>query len=116
MIDPLDEHAQMLTLPQAAAICPKRGRKRPHVATLWRWSAQGVNGVHLKCFRIGRRIMTTPDALRQFFSDLDVAAKTGKLNTTFVAKARTQTRRQQDIDAAWQSMKSHRIFKPGSKE
>ena len=55
----------VLTLAQAAKLMPHR----PTPATLWRWSAKGLNGVKLQTFKVGRSRCTTPAMLATFISE-----------------------------------------------
>ena len=64
----LDE--PLITLTEAAGRLPRIDGKKIAVATLWRWCRKGLRGAHLDYVRIGRRICTTPEAMRRFFSQL----------------------------------------------
>jgi hypothetical protein len=68
MIDPKSE--TLLSLSQAARVCPPIDGKRPHASTVFRWITVGVRGgVRLECLRIGRRLCTTEAALARFFHE-----------------------------------------------
>lgn len=57
--------SQYLTLPEAAALLGKGGRK-PSTNTIWRWTRHGCRGIMLKYHRFGRQIRVTEDALAEF--------------------------------------------------
>ncbi len=56
------ETSSALTLSQAARTLPTK----PSPSTLWRWCRRGCKGVRLDYARVGRRIVTTPEALDCF--------------------------------------------------
>jgi hypothetical protein len=57
----------LITLREAAALLPRRrGRKRPHFSTLWRWALRGVRGVKLETVSVGDTLCTSPAALEEF--------------------------------------------------
>ncbi len=74
MIDPLEE--ELLTMPQAAALLPKRrGGSRVSLTSLWRWSTRGAKGVRLETVRVGSSVYTTRTALRRFIEARTAAAR-----------------------------------------
>lgn len=60
----------ILTLGQACRLLPANDGKRVHLSTLWRWCRIGVNGVRLEYLRVGRRIVTSKQALERFMTRL----------------------------------------------
>lgn len=71
-IDPLTD--ELLTLPQAAALFPRRrGGAKVSTSTLWRWYSRGSRGVRLEIARIGGSVYTTRDAIRDFIQARSVA-------------------------------------------
>lgn len=69
MISLANEH--ILSLSEAAKILPKRrAGKRPHVATLYRWSTRGLRGVMLEVIQVGATRCTSREALQRFFDSL----------------------------------------------
>lgn len=64
MIDPQKEC--VISLSEAAAAVPLAGAK-PHLSTIWRWCRKGIGGVRLEYLRVGRRIVTSREALGRFF-------------------------------------------------
>lgn len=66
-IDVLDNIESLVTLAQAAKLLPKVGDNPIHTSTLWRWCKKGLRGVHLEYGRMGRSVVTTPEALGRFF-------------------------------------------------
>ena len=59
-----------VTLAQAAALLPQVSGSKVHTSTLWRWCKNGVRGVTLEYGYMGRRIVTSPEALCRFFAAL----------------------------------------------
>lgn len=58
---------EFLTLAEAARLLPKRrAGKSISAQSLWRWCAQGFQGVRLEHLRIGRNIYVTRAALIKF--------------------------------------------------
>ena len=69
--DPILSFENCLTLPQAVAILPKIAGVAVCRTTLWRWATHGVNGVTLETFILGRRLITSQQALLRFLSRLE---------------------------------------------
>lgn len=67
----LDEH--VLTPAQAARYLPNVGLPAVSPTTIWRWCRKGVKGVHLEYARLGRRIVTSREALTRFGDALAAA-------------------------------------------
>ena len=81
MIDAYKE--KLLTMTDAAAICPPvNGKKRNHV-TVWRWQKFGLDGVKLEHVRVGRNVCTTEGALSAFFH---AVANASQVNQTAAPK------------------------------
>lgn len=85
MIDLLTE--DVLSLAQAAdqSVLPRRrGGKRPHASTLYRWATVGCRGVKLETIRFGGTLCTSLEALQRFTAALTaadtVARSTGQRN------------------------------------
>jgi hypothetical protein len=53
---------QAITLAEASRILPAH----PHPSTLFRWAVEGHRGVKLQTLRMGRRLLTSRDALQAF--------------------------------------------------
>jgi hypothetical protein len=49
---------------------PRRGGKKLHQATAFRWAKVGVRGVRLETIRIGGSLCTSVEALQRFFERL----------------------------------------------
>ncbi len=60
----LDE--TVLTLSQAARRLPKLGKNHVSPTTVWRWCRKGIRGVHLEYACVGRRIVTSREAMTRF--------------------------------------------------
>ena len=56
----------LLTLPDAAARLPRRGRRKVHVCTIYRWMSRGVRGVKLEAIKLGGVTYTSVEALQRF--------------------------------------------------
>lgn len=65
--DPLLKLEDLIPLSEAAKRVSKLTGKRPNVSVLWRWARNGVLGVRLQVWRVGRHLMTTDAALLEFF-------------------------------------------------
>ena len=62
---------KLISLTEAAKRLPQRRRgSRPHVATLYRWSQNGVKGVRLETLQVGGTLCTSIEALQRFFDKL----------------------------------------------
>ncbi len=48
----------------------RRGGKRPHPATIWRWALHGVRGIKLESIMCGAVRCTSAEALQRFFDRL----------------------------------------------
>ena len=95
------EENQFLTLPEAAALLGRGGRK-PSTASVWRWCRKGCRGVRLAYLRIGRELRITPQALQDFGTALaatDRPLDAGK-PSVFPARKPSPARRQKEIAAA----------------
>ena len=65
---------EIISLQEAAGRLPRRrGGKKPHVATLYRWSQQGCQGIRLEVCQIGGTRCTSVQALQRFFDRLTAA-------------------------------------------
>ena len=65
------ENFEYITLSKAAKICPMR----PSTNVVWRWCRRGLTSrsgekVYLRHVRIGRKIFTTANWLRDFFNNV----------------------------------------------
>ena len=61
----------VISLTEAAKRLPaRRSGKRPHVATLYRWSQRGCRGVRLETCQVGGTRCTSVEALQRFVNQL----------------------------------------------
>ena len=89
MIDAKTE--ELVTLRDATKLLPKRrGGKRPHVATLYRWALRGLRGVVLETLQIGGTLCTSEEALQRFFERLTVE-RAPALETEVPSQERIET-------------------------
>lgn len=62
---------EVVSLAEAARMLPRRrGGKRPHVATLYRWSQGGCRGVRLETIQVGGTRCTSRQAIARFCARL----------------------------------------------
>ncbi len=61
---------RLLTLTEAAKLLPRLNGKRIATTTLWRWATSGIRGVRLETRRLGRRVVTSVEALDRFSAAL----------------------------------------------
>jgi hypothetical protein len=65
---------EIISLQEAAGRLPRRrGGKRPHVATVYRWTSQGCRGIRLEVCQIGGTRCTSLEALQRFVDRLTAA-------------------------------------------
>lgn len=63
---------ELLSLPAAARLLPRRrGGKKVHTATLYRWTTAGLKGVVLESLQVGGTRCTSQQALQRFFDQLN---------------------------------------------
>jgi hypothetical protein len=100
MIDTTQE--ELLSMSQAAKVCPKIDGKRPHAGSIWRWASKGVHGVQLEHVRVGRRVCTSREALNRFFNELAQATPPTREKSprSDKPKGRTVSEREKAIAAA----------------
>ena len=62
---------QVVTLTEATRhLPPRRKGKRPNVATLYRWTNEGVRGIRLEYVMVGATRCTSLQSLQRFFDRL----------------------------------------------
>ena len=69
--EPILSHECCLTLPQAAAILPEIAGVAVSRTTIWRWAVKGIDGVVLETFVLGKRLITSREALLRFATRLE---------------------------------------------
>ncbi len=90
----------VVSLTDAAKLLPKRrGGKRPHVATLYRWASGGCRGVVLETIQVGGTLCTSRQALQRFFEALTVGADRPALRTSRQRQASIR-RAERELDRA----------------
>jgi hypothetical protein len=97
----MDEH--LLSLHDAAKILPVHGAKRIHMSTLWRWCRKGIGGVRLEYLRVGRRIITSREAMGRFFEAVakrDEVPGEGTADPPHFQMTRAPAERLRDIERA----------------
>ena len=92
MIDIQNEEVVSLAEAAKSKCLPRRRKgKRPHVATLFRWTTVGVRGVVLETLQCGGTRCTSLQALQRFFE---------RLSGTDAVQSVPTRRRQQQIARA----------------
>lgn len=90
MIDPNRE--TLISFNEATALLPRRrGGKKAHVSTLYRWSTSGCKGVILETLQCGGTRVTSREALARFFDALTYGEETPR---------RSPSRRRREAEAA----------------
>ena len=89
MIDLFNE--DIISLSQAAKVMPAVDGKRVHTSTVFRWCKKGVRGVRLEYSRLGRRIVTSREALSRFGAALADADKTPRASSAGRSESPTRT-------------------------
>ena len=67
-IDINTEH--LLSLKEASNSLPKIDGRTPHASSIWRWCTRGLSGIKLDHVRLGRRVVTSKEALNRFVNEL----------------------------------------------
>ena len=98
MIDTMKE--ELLSMSEAAKVCPAIDGKRPHSGSIWRWTSKGVGGVLLEHVRVGRRVCTSREALDRFFNRLAETPPPQRTQTVPRTRGRTPKERERAIAAA----------------
>lgn len=69
---------QSITLAQVPVHVPKRGGKKVHSSTVYRWATKGARGRVLESVMVGGIRYTTVEAVRRFLTANSHVAKTTK--------------------------------------
>jgi len=78
---------------------PRRGGKRLHKNTAFRWARPGVRGVKLETIRIAGSLCTSTEALQRFFERL-LATDEGQSEAEDATTARSPARREREVTRA----------------
>jgi hypothetical protein len=101
MIDSTTEH--LISLADAARMVPcRRGGRRTHISTIYRWTTVGIGGIKLESLQCGGGRATSKEAMARFFQRLTDAASTSPVGAHPDAPPtrRTAARRQRDSERA----------------
>ncbi len=109
MIDPMND--TLLTLKEAARICPRIKGKKPHFTSVWRWVRYGLQGHYLESVRVGNRYCTTENALTDFFRGLATVQTSERATITKTAKPRTDGQREKAVAEARKRLEARGLFK-----
>jgi len=92
---------QLLTLNAARGLFP--GDARPDLSTIYRWCIDGCRGVKLKYVRVGRRMLTSREALDEFSRAL--TTQDGERLRNGAPAAKTPRRSAKRARAKWKPRK-----------
>lgn len=98
MIDPLNE--TVVSLHDAANLCPKRHGKKPHISCLYRWTSTGCRGEILESIQVGGTRCTSREALARFFRRLTENTKGAP------APSHTSAQRRKEIERVEQELEN----------
>jgi hypothetical protein len=83
----LDE--EVISLPTAAKLLPRRrGGKKVHTSTIYRWTVTGLRGIVLESLQIGGTRCTSREALQRFFERLNRVPTFHRSPTTLSQQAK----------------------------
>jgi hypothetical protein len=108
-IDPMKD--TLLTLKEAARICPRIEGKKPHFTSVWRWVRYGLQGHYLESVRVGGRYCTTESALTDFFRARATVQTRERTGITKTAKPRTDKHREKAVAEARKRLEARGLFK-----
>ena len=98
MVDIATERVVSLT--EATRFLPKRrGGRKVHVSTLYRWSQLGCRGVALETLQVGGTLCTSVEALQRFCEALSVGSGQPALRTSRQRRAAIK-RAERELDRA----------------
>lgn len=95
---------KVITFAEAAKICPQIDGKRPSTVTIWRWATKGVRGVRLEHVRVGRRMVTTEEAINTFFRDLSSVPAVERAPLTNRPQKSTEKQRERQLSKTKSSL------------
>jgi hypothetical protein len=61
----------LIDLKEAASYCKDSSGRKPHLATLRRWSKRGCRGHRLQAIFLGSRLMTSKQAIARFLAAIN---------------------------------------------
>lgn len=84
----------LLTLADAAKELPRRGGRKIHMSTVWRWANRGLKGIKLESIQLGGSTWTSREALQRYADRLsgntEPTTDSNTLSTNKQHKAATQ--------------------------
>jgi len=87
-LPPPADLSSLIPLGQAAALFPiLRDGKRPSPNLIWRWATRGTRGVKLAAWRVGRTLVTSESAVRDFISRSTEAGESQEVNQPTPARS-----------------------------
>ena len=103
MIDPAVEQSFSLTC-AATTVPRRRGGKKTHPSTIFRWASRGLKGVVLETIQIGGTKCTSMEALNRFYCRLSALNQDGPSRPE--TPRQQSCRRQREIAAAERQLES----------
>ena len=115
----LDEN--LITLAEAAEHLPRINGRRIHVSSLHRWRVNGIRGIRLETRRLGRRVVTSVEALERFsraLAELDHALdpEEGTSAMSVAPNCRTEAQLASDVARAKKELDQEGIGQRASLE
>ena len=100
----------LITLTEATKHLPRFNGKRIAVSTIWRWCRHGCRGISLPYVRLGRRMLTSREAVDHFSHRLaEIDADVVKGPEWSKPQSRTQMARSRAIQQAQSDLKADGI-------
>ena len=69
---------ELIALGDVPKQLPRRGGKRLHISTVYRWHREGLRGQVLHTRLVGGRRFTTLEWIEEFFAEVNAAADAGR--------------------------------------
>ena len=92
---------RVITFTEAAGHLPRRRMgRRPHVATLYRWTQRGLRGVRLESIQIGGSLCTSVEAMQRFFNRLGGGDESPAASSPSADRAKAVSQAEQVCKAA----------------
>ena len=101
------EFATWFPLADGPGLLPRRrGGRKVHVSTLYRWSTVGCRGIVLETFQVGGTRCTSNESLKRFFEALTASRDRSSINPPQETTYRSAARRLSESEAAARLLES----------
>jgi hypothetical protein len=101
VIDVTSNPEDLFPIEDAPRHLPKINGKPVSYQSVYRWVTKGCGAIRLKAVRVGRRWMTSKQALDEFCNaQANSFAQLGRELDTYVKRARSKQKRARDVAAA----------------